>query len=143
MSKSYNRSQFHKIMTQPVYGSELHKYGLPFTNIAGTIKSCESKEVIESMLTAVEWFPEVHIVSFMDNFEIYNRYIEGALFYWLFRGDKDPEIMFTSFFTYSDFSQNEIDEMNQFYEDFSSKPPSKEAVFYVQSQLNKLNNSKK
>jgi hypothetical protein len=143
MSKSYNRSQFHSVMTQPVFGAELHKFGLPFTNIAGTISRRESKEVIDSMLLAVEWYPELHIVSFMENDEIYNRYVEGARYYWLFRGDKDPDIMFTSVFSYDDFSHEEIDKMNQFYKDFSTKPPSKKAMMYVQNQLNRLTSSKK
>lgn len=138
MSKTYNRSQFHKIMTDRVIGPELRQYGIPFTNIAGTISQRESKEILEAMLIAIEWFPEIHIISFMQNNEIYNRYVEGAEYYSLFRGNKDPEIMFTSVFCPDDISQEEIEEMNRYYENAGKEPLCKKALFYVQCQLNRL-----
>ncbi len=53
------------------------------------------------------YYPIIHAVSYMADSRILNKYVEGATFCLLHKGDPDPEIEFTKEFSRDDLSEEE------------------------------------
>lgn len=83
----------------------MHLLGLPYFNAFGSFSDETNEGSVDLMLAAADAYPDlVHPVSFMRNDWIYNKYVDGALYYKLFYDNHDPDIVFTS-----EFSNDDID----------------------------------
>ena len=71
-----------KILGPPVHALDLHKYDLPYSGAAGILDPRLSDDIVDLMLVAAEKFKdEIHIVSYMENRDIYNRFRPDAMYY--------------------------------------------------------------
>lgn len=104
--KRFRRSQVAHILCNPVRADQMHRIGLPYINVTGTFSDVTYEGSVDLMLAAAEAYKHlVHPVSYMPNDWIYNKYVEGASYYKLFYDNPDPEIEFTSEFSYDDIDQ--------------------------------------
>lgn len=117
MKKIYRSSQERLVLGRPVYGPDRHKYGLPYDGASGHFFP-EDPDGMDLMFAAAEkYFPEIHIVSYMHNSHMYNRYVEGADFYWLYTGNTDPEIEVTPEWSDDDFTPEELAQQRKQWQD--------------------------
>jgi len=66
----------------------LIRCGIPRVNMSPNIEPV----LVDEMLRAVALFPHLHVVSYFEGFYGYNRFIEGAKYYRLCTGCKDPDL---------------------------------------------------
>ncbi len=92
----------------PINGLELVTYGIPYLNAIGAVFSMEDEEHIIELLDIVKHQPELHIASFVSAMDGVNDYVEGKSFYFLCKGDADPNIILCP-----DMSQLEHENMTQ------------------------------
>lgn len=131
MKKIFRRSQKSKVTGRPIYGSQLHKYGLPYIGAAGTFLA-EKLDLVDLMLAAVERHPELHIVTRLLDRRIVNRYEpENASSYHLHLGNADPEIEFTREWSADDFTEEELARHDQTREEFRNTPLSTKEIAAV------------
>ena len=108
-------SQFCQVSKQ-IGGLSLAKYGVPYDGVLGSIY----QKNVDFMLIAIERFPELHVVSYREDFSGVNCFIECASFYRLALGDANPEISFTSELLESDFPAGDAAEIQIIVDDFLS-----------------------
>ncbi len=138
MKKVYRRSQITKIVGRPIFGMEMHKFGLPYLGAGGSFSNATGEGSIDLMLAAVDcYYPNIHTVSLMPNGTIFNRFIEGATLYRLFTGNCDPDLEFTNEFSYSDFTKEELSNLAVQRVDIASSEPTLEDQNAIPWQLKK------
>jgi hypothetical protein len=135
--KVYPKYKMNILLGRQVYGPELHRYGMPYTNAGGILAERFNAGILDLMHVAVERYPEIHPVSFMRDGRVYNRYLEEAYFYILYFGNNNPEIEFLPLFN---------DNTTEYYDyveggkilDYSDISHTKETQFAVNCIKNRL-----
>jgi hypothetical protein len=96
MKKKLSTTKIIETLGPSLTGDEMPLIGLAKLNDFGVIAEHYGKGSVAKMLSIVEMFyPEIHIVTYLRNGNIVNRYeSENALHYKLYRGDNDPTIEF-------------------------------------------------
>lgn len=102
----------------------MYRIGLPYFNALGIFSDKSNEGCIDLMLAASDAYPHlVHPVSFMRDNWIYNKYVEGALYYKLFYDNPDPEIVFTSEFCNDDIDLEKFANEQKQHEEMMKAPP--------------------
>lgn len=95
-------------MGRRVGGLFMHRYGMPYKNAGGHIFPRDI-DLVEQMLDVAERCADVHVVTYFKDGRVANRYeTENVSAYYLFTGNADPDIEFTTEFTMDDFTAEEI-----------------------------------
>ncbi len=96
MKRKLSTTKVIYVLGAPIKGPEMAQYGLPNLNHPGLIGEHHGKGSVKKMLDIIDLFyPEIHIVTFLENGNIVNRYEkDGASFYRLFKGNADPNLEF-------------------------------------------------
>lgn len=140
MKKIYRASQKRLFLRGWIGGLSMHKYGLPYRNACGHIFP-RDVDLVERMLEAAEKYPDVHVVTELNNGWTVNRYqADNARCYYLYKGDADPELEFTNEFTLDDFTAEEIVASQKRDEEFSNRERKPVEIAAVNFAINALLN---
>jgi hypothetical protein len=119
-----------------VGGMSMYKYGLPYRNAGGFIFA-DDDDLVDSMLAAVERHPELHVVTYLKGGWVLNRYeSENANVYYLYFGNADPEIEFSTEYRLDDWTQEELEKCEKWLEEFRNRKTTVEEVAAVNFALN-------
>jgi hypothetical protein len=109
MKKIFRLSQLRKTIGFPKLGCELHKFGIPYVGAAGTVNFKMNDALLDYLLAAEERFsPQIHIVSFMDDGRVLNRFDKDASYCMLYPGNNDPDIEFSTDFCWDDIPEPKL-----------------------------------
>jgi hypothetical protein len=100
------------------------------------------EDAIDLMLLAVEKFPEIHVVTQLNergHFRLVNYYEPtDADAYYLYRGNPDPDIEFTEEFRIDDWSAEELEAMKDLEREEAARPLSTEQIAAINFAMNAL-----
>ncbi len=110
MKKIFRRSQKKDVLGRSVSGYHMHRYGLPYNGGTGGFLP-KDEDGIELMLAAAEHFQDLHVVTIFADGSAVNRYQpEGDISaFYLYTGNPDPEIEFSSEFSIDDWTPEQIE----------------------------------
>jgi hypothetical protein len=141
MKKTYRLSQKKDVLGYRIGGLQMHQYGMPYRNAAGHIFP-NDVDLLDLMFMAVETHPELHVITVLKDGRTLNRYeSENANVHYLYTGNADPEIEFTTEYRLDDWTSEEREESRKYFENFRNRefsPIEAAAVnFAINAVLNK------